>query len=222
MRHIPNRHRGRPNASLGGEKLWRDATTRVVIPGQKDIVWRSHAPARRGYSEAGLDKMLDQVADHLEKRFPTIEFRVVELAPNRVNFIYAGRKESMTTNLNGCPEIARSPKVAEIVCAVQGHKLSVYQNGMTHGPQGPQMNTINFCSTCGLSLAEVRGTLDEKIDAAVQEGIQKRLAAAAAAGAPGKPLQAVAPIRPDSISPNLVPGLRPDSAPPVADSDSPS
>jgi hypothetical protein len=93
----------------------------------------------------------------------------------------------MTEKLNGCPEVARSPKIAEEICAKQGHKLSVYQNGMTHTPNGPVMNTINFCSTCGLSLAEVRGELDARINAAVQDGIMKHLTGKSPApgGAPG-------------------------------------
>lgn len=90
----------------------------------------------------------------------------------------------MSKDLNGCPEVARSPKIAESVCATQGHKLSVFQNSMSHTPNGPVMNTINFCSNCGLSLAEVRGDLDARIDAAVNEGVQKRLNAAANAKMP--------------------------------------
>jgi hypothetical protein len=85
--------------SATGERLWREFRVRVVIPGTKDIVWRLHPPAKRGYSAADLDKMLDQVAEYLEKRFPSIEFRMVELAPNVCNFIYAGRKAG-TGNAN--------------------------------------------------------------------------------------------------------------------------
>jgi hypothetical protein len=169
--------------SKSGEPLWRDFKVRVCIPEQKDIVWRAHAAAKRGYAEANLDSMIEQAADYLEKKYPAIKFRMVESAPNRITFIYAGRKESMS-NLNGCPEVARAPKIAEEVCAKQGHKLSVFQNGMTHGPNGPSMNTINFCSNCGLSLAEVRGDLDQRIDLAIQEGIKARLNAAANAKTP--------------------------------------
>ncbi len=96
----------------------------------------------------------------------------------------------MVIDLNGCPEVARSPKIAEEVCAKFGHKLSVYQNGMQNTSQGPVMQTINFCAACGLSLAEVRGELDARINAAVEEGIKQRLLKVYAsplppAGAPG-------------------------------------
>ena len=176
--------------SSSGEQVWRDMKVSVIMPGQKDIVWKHHAEPKRGYTEANLDVMLDRAVEYLERNFPSIEFRHVELTPNDHKFIYHGKKESMS-DLNGCPEVARSPQIAGTVCKRDGHKLSVFQNGMTNTPNGPQMNTINFCSNCGLSLAEVRGDLDARIDAAVRDGVNQKLAAMVAgnkpapAGAPG-------------------------------------
>lgn len=167
--------------SAKGERLWRDWRVRVVIPGQKDIIWHDRIKqARHGWTADQLDAMMEQVADHLEKRFPTIEFRLVELAPNAWNFVYAGRKDNMDS-LNQCPEVARSAKLAENVCARDGHKLSTYQNGFAMTPQGPQPQVINFCSACGFSLSEVRGEIDNRINAAVAQGVNERMAAVAAA-----------------------------------------
>jgi hypothetical protein len=59
---------------------------------------------------------------------------------------------------------------------------------MTQTPQGPSMNTINFCSNCGLSLAEVRGEIDQRINAAIEHGIQERLKAAIGAQSNAKPV----------------------------------
>ena len=70
--------------------------------------------------------------------------------------------------------------IATEVCAKSGHKLSTYQNGTTMTQNGPQMNVINFCSACGLSLLEVRGEIDQRINAAVETGIRQRLEAAKA------------------------------------------
>jgi len=47
---------------------------RVVMPGQKDIVWRSHPKPGHGYSEADLEGMLERAAEHLEKHLPSCEF----------------------------------------------------------------------------------------------------------------------------------------------------
>jgi hypothetical protein len=179
QRHVPNRHRGRQKIA-DGEKLYSDMRVSVIMPGQKDIVWKHHAKPGMGWRADDINETLEKVADSVEKQYPSIEFRLVELAPNEFKFIYHGKKETMNDNLNGCPEIARSPKIAEEVCAKLGHKLSVYQNGMTQTAQGPIMQTINFCANCGLSLAEVRGDLDSRINAAVEEGIKQRLMAAAA------------------------------------------
>jgi len=172
--------------SKSGERLWRDMRVTVCIPEQKDIVWRNHAKARHSWTVEQLNEMLEKVADSVEQKFPSIEFRLVELAPNDWKFIYHGRKERMTTkeDLNSCPLVARSVHIAEDVCSKNGHKLSTYQNGTQMTPNGPQMLVINFCSNCGLSLSEVRGEIDQRINAAVQQGIRDYLAAQTAGNKP--------------------------------------
>jgi hypothetical protein len=170
--------------SVSGERLWREMRVTVVLPGQKDVVWRNHAKPKHGWSKADLDGMLDKVADSVEQRYPSIEFRLVELAPNDFKFIYHGKKERMGENLNACPEVARCVQIATDVCAKSGHKLSTYQNGTTMTTNGPQMNVINFCSSCGFSLTEVRGEIDQRISAAVEAGIKQRLEAIAKTPAP--------------------------------------
>lgn len=189
--------------SASGERLYRDFRVRVVIPSQKDIVWRSHPPAGRGWNEDDLDKMLDQVADHLEKRFPSIEFRVVELAPNHCNFIYEGRKEYTVEAPNLCPEVARSVEIATLVCAKEGHQLGVFQSGVQITPQGPVPTTLNFCTKCGFGLGEVRGEMDRAFTAAVGNEVNKRLAAAASANKPapvGEPDKKIAEMPPTPMA----------------------
>ena len=186
--------------TASGEQLWRDMRVVVCLPEQKDIVFKRHAKSRHGWTKVDLDTMLEHAVDYVENKFPSIQFRLVELAANDFKLIYAGRKESMS-ELNGCPEIARSPKIAETICAKEGHHLSVYQNGMTNTPNGPQMNTINFCSACGLSLAEVRGDLDSRINAAVEQGIKERFAAMANAKMPAPAGQPGIQVVPDATKP---------------------
>ena len=157
--------------SVSGERLWRDMRVTVCIPEQKDIVWRNHAKARHGWTLEQLNEMLEKVADSVEQKFPSIEFRLVELAPNEFKFLYSGRKERMTEQLNACPERARSATIAINVCGSSGHKLSTYQNGSRMTPNGPEMLVINFCSNCGLSLSEVRGEIDQRINAAIANGV---------------------------------------------------
>jgi hypothetical protein len=78
--------------SATGERLWRDMRVTVCLPEQKDIVWRNHAKPRQGWTVEALDNMLAQAANYVEKKYPSIEFRLVELAPNDHKLIYAGRK----------------------------------------------------------------------------------------------------------------------------------
>jgi len=178
--------------SASGERLWREMRVRVCIPGMKDIVWRSHPPARRGYSAADLDKMLDQVAEHLEKRFPSIEFRMVELAPNMFNFIYEGKKEMSEAPKNPCPDSAVASAIAARVCAEHGHSIAAMPGGMRITPQGPVQDSITVCTKCGLGLNEIREGTDRAFNMAVSSGVQqaivehqaKQIAAGQAGGKP--------------------------------------
>jgi hypothetical protein len=127
-----------------------------------------------------LDEIFEDIAERLEKQFPTIEFRVVELAENQVNFIYAGRKEQMEAP-NYCPAEARSSTIAKEVCAKQGHDIRVFQGNTRATPQGPVMEAMNFCTRCGFSVNEVRGQVEEMFRAAVGNEVNKRIGAQAAA-----------------------------------------
>jgi hypothetical protein len=151
-----------------GERLWPDFRVRVVMPGQKDIIWRSRAGPRRGYTLDGIQTMLEQVAEHLEKQFPSVEFRMVELEPNRFNFLYEGRKESMAP-IQTCPTISQSVKVSINLCATAGHDINTFQNGMRVTPQGQQMDVATYCKKCGFGLSEIRGQIEQSIQAAVQQ-----------------------------------------------------
>src|SRR5580765_6927265 len=148
--------------SAAGDRLYRDLRVRVVIPGQKDIVWndRIKQGRRYGWTAEQLSGMFDKFADQLEQRFPTIEFRVVELAPNQLNFIYAGRKGYTVEAPNLCPVVAQSQGIAEKVCAKQGHDIRVFQGQTRITQQGPVAESMNFCVRCGFSVNEVRGQVE--------------------------------------------------------------
>ena len=89
-----NSAKPRINFSAGGERIWKRLTIRVIGPPpedndkQQDFKWYPRAPAGRGYSEDDVQGVLEQCAMHLEKRFPVWEFRLVELGPDRFNFIF--------------------------------------------------------------------------------------------------------------------------------------
>jgi hypothetical protein len=121
--------------------------------------------------------MLDQVAEHLEKRFPSIEFRMVELGPNVFNFIYEGRKELSEPVKNPCPSNAVAPEIAKEVCAVSGHSIASLSNGQQVGPQGIVPMAITVCTKCGIGLNEIREGVDRAFNMAVAEGVKQAVAA---------------------------------------------
>jgi len=96
--HFPSRHKHSPKPRVdfttAGQRLYKRVTIRVIGPPaedndkQQDFKWYPRAPAGRGYSESDIQGMLEQCATHLEKRFPVWEFRLVELGPDRFNFVF--------------------------------------------------------------------------------------------------------------------------------------
>jgi len=136
-------------------------TVRVIVPGQKDVTWRAKAKPGTGYGAEQLDAMLDHAAASVEKQYPSVDFRLVELAPNDFKFIYDRRKDMAERRERiRAGWLAQSVAIAEKVCAVSGHTIGVYQDGIEITPQGAIPKAIKFCSKCGFGLSEIRGDMD--------------------------------------------------------------
>jgi hypothetical protein len=78
-------------------KLTKLLEVRVIIPPiapfpKRETHKRFHAAAGRWYSEKDIDAFLDTQSEHLEKAFPRCEFRLVELAFGKFNFIGSVRE----------------------------------------------------------------------------------------------------------------------------------
>jgi len=63
-----------------------------VIVGEKVMRHDFCAPARRGYCKANIEDTIEKVIEHLDQKFPTLEFRQVDILPNVVNFIACGTR----------------------------------------------------------------------------------------------------------------------------------
>jgi hypothetical protein len=70
----------------------RQIEVRVII-GKKSYRHRFHANDAHHYTEENVDGCLEAVANSLEKRFPLLEFRMVQLGSARFNFICTGNKK---------------------------------------------------------------------------------------------------------------------------------
>jgi hypothetical protein len=192
--------------SEAGDRLWREYEIRVCLPEQRDLVWKEHCPSGRGWNADALEQIIERAGVEAERRWPSIEFRVVELAPNRIKFIYAGRKGNMG-NVNVVPDVGKSEHVSKVLCAKDGHKIGSFPGGMQVGPQGAMPSYIQFCERCGFTLGEIRDSVEQMLNAHIGNEVNRRMAAAQQvnkpAGEPGekiidmpapKPLAAAAAI----------------------------
>lgn len=66
---------------------------RIFPPNGLPVKHKYHAPAGRCFSETDIEKVLEQQAEIIEKNHALWEFKPVQVAPNRFNFIYAGLRE---------------------------------------------------------------------------------------------------------------------------------
>lgn len=106
----------RGRRSEAGDVLVSSLRIKVFAKGNKTSTLRVLKPtAGKGWNEKGVDTILDKIAEDLEQRFPTEEFRLVELERNVFNFVHAGPlpPEEITAKLekiaeeknDGAPEV---------------------------------------------------------------------------------------------------------------------
>lgn len=64
---------------------------RIFDGGNKTSRTRNiHAPRGSSFTESGIQGLLEQTADNLEKARPHLSYRLVELSPSSFNFIVDG------------------------------------------------------------------------------------------------------------------------------------
>jgi hypothetical protein len=72
-----------------GETLHKRLIVRVFSPENKaSYLVQRVAPAGQGFTPSSITSMLDELGSRIEKKFPDHEYRLVELAPNRFNFVW--------------------------------------------------------------------------------------------------------------------------------------
>jgi len=85
--------------STSGKALFKRVELKIIPPeghpAKKEIV---HAGPGRVFTERGIDAMLEHAAANIEKEFPLWNFRLVPIAPNAFNFVYAGLRETAEQN----------------------------------------------------------------------------------------------------------------------------
>jgi hypothetical protein len=80
--------------AASGEPLFKAIQITVFLPGNKRPVRQVHrAPCGRGITADGIDIILAQTADKIEKTWPMEEYSVVALSPSSFNFVWRNKKE---------------------------------------------------------------------------------------------------------------------------------
>jgi hypothetical protein len=92
---VPERHkRGvrAPKKTADGEQLYKRVLFKVII-GKKIFHIRFIAEPNRFYNSDGVEKAIELVIEDLDKKFPRLEFKQVDILPNQFNFIATGVRQ---------------------------------------------------------------------------------------------------------------------------------
>ena len=68
-------------------QLCKQVTLKVFIPGKRPVIHNVRAKRGHWINEVGLESILDQEVENLEKNLPQYEFRMIEIVPNHFNFV---------------------------------------------------------------------------------------------------------------------------------------
>lgn len=73
---------------------WKFIEIKVVgMPdGVKDSVIRQQARPGHAFGKEAVDEAVWRIANIVDQKYPAWEFKMVELAPNRFNFVWTGRR----------------------------------------------------------------------------------------------------------------------------------
>lgn len=83
-----------PRRGVGGV-IYKQVRIRVFGVENKTRTTRTFtAPPGKGYNHEGIGELLDGIADDLDTRFPQDEWRMVDLAPNKFNFVWHCKRET--------------------------------------------------------------------------------------------------------------------------------
>lgn len=74
-----------------GEEIFGVVEVRLFYPGnEKSLLKHFRAGKGQGFSDEGIERILSDLVEAIEKQFPGHVYNMVELAPNRFNFVCRG------------------------------------------------------------------------------------------------------------------------------------
>jgi len=60
-----------------------------------------HAPPGRHYTDESIEHVVEKVIEHLDKKYPWWEFRMVKVGRGQYNFVYDGLREEAIEKMKG-------------------------------------------------------------------------------------------------------------------------
>lgn len=70
------------------ERMFKSVAMKIFPVGAAKPITRTYrAGPRCRFTAAGVDKVIEEIADHLEANFPDQEFRLVPIGPAAFNFV---------------------------------------------------------------------------------------------------------------------------------------
>lgn len=77
-----------------GDPLCKYVTVRIFWPKNERSALRNYkAGPKQGINSEGVTHILEECSTFIEKKWPKDEYRLVELAPNRFNFVWECERE---------------------------------------------------------------------------------------------------------------------------------
>jgi hypothetical protein len=80
-----------------GNPLYKRMYFAVIFPDRR-LPFEYVAPPGKFFNQEDIDRQLDLVVAHVEESFPRFEFRMVELVPNKINFVAVDLKKKPEVN----------------------------------------------------------------------------------------------------------------------------
>ena len=86
--------------SKAGDPCWKKVELKIIIA-EFEQTKHFHAKPNMAYTSNDIDQMLLIFADQIEKTYPQIEFRMVQIGPNKFNFIAEGVRDGNERDARG-------------------------------------------------------------------------------------------------------------------------
>lgn len=93
VRRHGKKHKPITLKTADGDRLFKRCEIKVII-GDKTYQHKFVAPAKRAYSASDIEDQLEKVINHLDEKFPLLDFKQVQIAPNAFNFIAIGPRQA--------------------------------------------------------------------------------------------------------------------------------